>query len=145
MVFLGKIAAVHYVYPFFDPVRLLLPTTVATWPGPPDLEFDFYRGPALSGQPFLREVAADYLFYKMTGDGVWKWMQPTLLVENYYGFNLVGFHNVVYAIPQAEGAFELDRIRRHGYSRSFESANLESLKASIRRAVVRPPIAFLRQ
>ena len=54
---LGHIAAMSYVYPCFDPLRLLLPRTVATWPGPPDLEFDFYRGLALSGAPVMREVA----------------------------------------------------------------------------------------
>jgi len=52
-------------------------------PGPPDLEFDFYRGPALSGEPFLREVAVDYWLYKVTSDKVWTWSQPTLLVQNY--------------------------------------------------------------
>lgn len=138
MVSLGKIAATHYIYPFFDPVRLLLPPTVATWPGPPDLEFDFYRGPALSGEPFLREVAVDYMLYKVTGDRLTTWPQPTLLAENYYGFNLVGFHGVVYAIPQPEGAFDLARVRRQGYSRTFEGADIESVKASIRQAIGKP-------
>ena len=135
---LGKIAATHYTYPFFDPMRLLLPTEVATWPGPPDLEFDFYRGPALSGEPFLREVAVDYMLYKVTGDKVLTWPQPALLAENYHGFNLVGFHSVVYAIPQPEGAFDLARVRRQGYSRTFEGGNIESVKASIRQALGKP-------
>lgn len=135
---LGKIAATHYTYPFFDPLRLLLPTTVAIWPGPPDLEFDFYRGPALSGEPFLREVAVDYWLYKVTGDKVWTWPQPTLLAQNYYGFNLVGFHGAVYAIPQPEGAFDLTRVKRKGYSRTFEGADVESVKESIRQAVGKP-------
>src|SRR5262249_14883754 len=52
---LGQIGSVRYTYPFIDPFRFLLPVSVSTWPGPPDLEFDFYRGPALSGEPFLRE------------------------------------------------------------------------------------------
>ena len=76
---LGRIAATSYVYPFFDPLRMLLPRTVATWPGPPDLEFDFYRGPALSGAPFMREVAIDYFLYKVTGDRVQQWTPQPLL------------------------------------------------------------------
>jgi hypothetical protein len=135
---LGKIAATRYTYPFFDPLRLLLSTKVAIWPGPPDLEFDFYRGPALSGDLFQREVAVDYMLYKVTGDKVRTWLQPALLAENHFGFNLVGFHNVVYAIPQSEGAFDLARIQRQGYSRTFKGVDVESVKESISRSIGKP-------
>jgi len=128
---LGQIATTHYTYPFFDPLRFFLPTEVATWPGPPDLEFDFYRGYALSGEPFMREVALDYMFYKVTADKLYSWLSPTLLEQSFHGFNLIGFKNIVYAIPQPEGAFDLDRVHRHGYSRSFEGATIEAVKESI--------------
>lgn len=128
---LGKIATTRYTYPFFDPLRFLLPTEVATWPGPPDLEFDFYRGYALSGEPFMREVALDYMFYKVTADKLSSWPSPTLLEQSFHGFNLIGFKNIVYAIPQPEGAFDLDRVHSHGYSRSFEGATIEIVKALI--------------
>lgn len=133
---LGRVAATSYVYPFFDPLRLLLPRTVATWPGPPDLEFDFYRGLALSGAPFMREVAVDYFLYKATGDRVRRWSpHPTLLIENFYGFNVVGFRDVVYAIPQSEGAFDLERIHNGTYSRSFHGADIETVMAAIRHSL----------
>ncbi|OGX03230.1 MAG: hypothetical protein A3G87_05340 [Omnitrophica bacterium RIFCSPLOWO2_12_FULL_50_11] len=127
----GQIATTRYTYPFFDPFRFFLPTEVATWPGPPDLEFDFYRGFALSGSPFMREVAIDYMFYKVIGDKLVSWPSPFLLEQNFHGFNLVGFKNIIYAIPQSEGAFDLDRVHRHGYSHSFEGSNIETVKASI--------------
>ena len=133
---LGRIAATSYVYPFFDPLRMLLPRIVASWPGPPDLEFDFYRGLALSRAPFMREVAVDYFLYKVTGDRIQQWnSQPALLVENFYGFNVVGFRDVVYAIPQREGAFDLARIHNGAYSRSFQGPDVETVKAAIQRAL----------
>ena len=54
-------------YPFIDPLRLLLPTQNLCWPGPPDLEFDFYRGP-VPGRTRLRqqfefEVSLEYRLY----------------------------------------------------------------------------------
>lgn len=128
---LGQIATTRYTYPFFDPLRFLLPAEVATWPGPPDLEFDFYRGYALSGEPFMREVALDYMFYKVITDKLSSWPSPTLLEQSFHGFNLIGFKNIVYAIPQPEGAFDLDRVHSHGYSRSFEGATIEIVKALI--------------
>ncbi len=63
----GEIDRVSYRYPVIDPLKLLLPTRNSTWPGSPDLEFDYYRGPALSRVPFLREVAVSYHFYRVAG------------------------------------------------------------------------------
>jgi hypothetical protein len=132
----GLIVSTSYVYPFFDPLRLLLPTFVATWPGPPDLEFDFYRGPALSDKPFLREVAVDYYLYRVTGAHVFRWMpHPVLLVQNYHDFNIVGYRDIVYAIPQAEGAFDFNRAEQKGYSRSYKGNDVESVKARIRESL----------
>jgi hypothetical protein len=131
---LGQIGTVRYTYPFIDPFRFLLPVSVSTWPGPPDLEFDFYRGPALSGEPFLREVALDYHLYRVTE----LVSPPRLLDENYYGFNIIGYRNRVFAIPQPEGAFDLDRVRKNGYSAFYEGETTEMVKAAIRDAQKNP-------
>ena len=135
---LGRIASMRYRYPFFDPLRFLLPVLVSKWPGPPDLEFDYYRGPALSGTPFMSEVALDYYLYKVTGDKVILWGHPTLLAENFHGFNLVGYNHFVYAIPQLEGAFDIKRIRNNSYSRSFQGPDLETVKHAIQEALINP-------
>ena len=61
------VEGVRFVYPIFDPLRLLTPLKTMNWPGPPDLEFDFYRGPALSGRWMVREIALDYVLVKSEG------------------------------------------------------------------------------
>lgn len=63
----GEIDLVSYRYPVIDPLKLLLPIRNSTWPNSPDLEFDYYRGPALNRVPFLREVAVRYHFYRVLG------------------------------------------------------------------------------
>jgi hypothetical protein len=125
---LGVVGSLHYRYPFIDPLRLLLPVEVATWPGPPDLEFDFYRGPALSGEPMLSEVALEYHLYRVTG---FVPPPPQLLEEAFAGFNIVGYQGRVYAIPQPEGAFDLARIRQKGYSASFEGSTIDEVKRAV--------------
>jgi hypothetical protein len=64
---LGEIGRVAYQYPFVDPLKCLIPIRNTPWPGSPDLEYDYYRGPALDGAPFMREVAAVYHLYEVTG------------------------------------------------------------------------------
>ena len=59
------------------------------------------------------------------------WTIPTLLAENIYGFNVVGYHQVVYAIPQSEGAFDLDRIQNNGYSKDYQGPNFVTVAAEI--------------
>jgi hypothetical protein len=63
----GKVCRVSFKYPVVDPLKLLLPTRNVAWPGSPDLEFDYYRGPAGGGRWWLRKVAVDYYFYKVLG------------------------------------------------------------------------------
>lgn len=142
----GKIAAVNYTFPFFDPLRILIPTEMAIWPGPPDLVFDFYRGPALSGALFLREVAVDYMFYKVTGKKVKTWNRrewannAATLDNNFHGFRLFGLNGRVYAIPKGEGAFEIKAALHNGYSQTFEGTNLKSVKNLILKATGNPTI-----
>jgi hypothetical protein len=61
----GEIDRVSYRYPVLDPLKLLIPVRCTTWPGSPDLEFDYYRGPALDGSFGMREVAVRYYFYRV--------------------------------------------------------------------------------
>ncbi len=132
----GKIATVSSSYFFCDPLRHLLPTSVTAWMGPPDLEFDFYRGPRLKRFPFMRQVAADYYLYRITGDRVWRWApHAVLLKQSYFGFNIVGYRDRVYAIPQSEGAFDLNRLRSDGYSQSFEGEDVENVVTAIQSSV----------
>ena len=133
---IGKLASVSTTYIFFDPLRLLLPTSVTAWTGPPDLEFDFYRGPSLKKTPFRREVAANYYLYRATGDRVWRWApHPVLLAQSFYGFNIIGYRDRVYAIPKSEGAFELTRFQAGDYSQSFEGEDVESVTQAIQESL----------
>lgn len=129
---LGVIDRVSYVYRYLDPLRALLPVLNTEWIGPPDLEFDFYRGPALDGSILAHEIALDYNLYKVNGREVYKWApHPQLLIENVHGFNIVGYRNRVYGIPQSEGAFDLIRVKNGGYSQVFEGNSESDVKIKI--------------
>ena len=137
----GPSYRVRYIYPYFDPLRWLLPTEVATWPGPPDLESDFYRGPSFAPPiPFWREVAADYTLYLITGSHVPLWAPyPSLLVSGFHGFNLVGFQDTVYAIPQTAGPFDISRIDRHGYAKEFQGPDVATVEKEALASVGKTP------
>jgi hypothetical protein len=128
---IGQISYTSVIYPFFDPLRLLLPTIVTVWPGPPDLEFDFYRGPELNGEPFLKEVNAEYHLYKVTGKNVYSWTQPTLLVQDYYSMNIIGYKNTIYSIPQNGGAFDVNKCNSNGYVICYIGKDVDSVKKQI--------------
>lgn len=130
---LGILHKTQSRYLFLDPLKYLIPIQVVTWPGPPDLEFDFYRGPSLDGILFHREVFAEYHLYKAISDKVDFLAPPQLLEQNYSGFNIILFNNRVYAIPQPEGAFDLARVEKGGYSRSFQGYSAEEVKRAIDR------------
>ena len=131
---LGIVYTIQARYPFLDPLKYLIPVGQMTWPGPPDLEFDFYRGPALDGTPFYREVHARYHLYKATGDKVsWASGHPQLVEENFHNFNLILYQNRIYGIPQSEGAFEIERVKKDDYSQSFEADSVGKVKESIRK------------
>ena len=75
---------------------------------------------------------AEYHLYKAKGNKVILTLgPPQLLEQNYHGFNLVLFRNRVYAIPQPEGAFELERVEKGGYSRSFQGSTAQEVKKAI--------------
>jgi hypothetical protein len=56
---------------------------------------------------------------------------PILVEERYKGFNLFGYGEKIYAIPQGEGAFEIDRIKKNDYSRWFSGGSLDDIKPLI--------------
>jgi hypothetical protein len=56
---------------------------------------------------------------------------PILLEEGYQGFNVIGYAGTIYAIPQAEGAFEIERIKTDQYSRWFSGKSLDEVKSLV--------------
>lgn len=63
----GRVGRVSYKYPVLDPFKVFIPTKNVTWPGSPDLQFDYYVGRAINGPIWRREVAVTYHLYKVTG------------------------------------------------------------------------------
>jgi hypothetical protein len=53
---------------------------------------------------------------------------PVLIEEGYRGFNLLRYGEKIYAIPQGEGAFDIERVGRKDYSRWFIGSSLEEVK-----------------
>jgi hypothetical protein len=56
---------------------------------------------------------------------------PVLVEEGYRGFNLLRYGEKIYAIPQGEGEFEIERIGRKDYSRWFVGSSVEEAKRFI--------------
>jgi hypothetical protein len=66
----GTIDVLRVRYPYLDPIKAWVPRQLVSFMGGPDLENDFYRGPAQDGSPFLREVYVEYHVYRVTGTQV---------------------------------------------------------------------------
>jgi hypothetical protein len=60
---------------------------------------------------------------------------PSLLEEGYRGFNLIGYDKRIYAIPQAEGAFEIERIKRNEYGQWFSATSLDEVKRLVDQSI----------
>ena len=72
------------------------------------------------------------LIDELPSDGVPQSLSgPILLEEGYQGFNLIGYAGTIYAIPQAEGAFEIERIKTDQYSRWFSGKSLDEVKSLV--------------
>ena len=56
---------------------------------------------------------------------------PELVMEGVHGFNIIRFKDAFFAILQADGAFDHDRVLSKGYSRMFSGSTLSEVKASI--------------
>jgi hypothetical protein len=59
----------------------------------------------------------------------------SLLEEGYRGFNLIGYDNRIYAIPQSEGAFEIERIKRNEYGQWFSATSLDEVKRLVDQSI----------
>lgn len=121
---IGLIHITKARYLYLDPFKAYTPRPFISFLGAPDLENDFYRGPAQDGTPLLREVYTEYHVYRVTGTKVDTWNSrgaPKMVKEGYYGFNIFFLNGRFFAIPQGEGAFDLEKIRQKGYSRFFIS------------------------
>jgi hypothetical protein len=64
----------------------------------------------------------------------WTWKCPELLVESVNGFNVVGFGNRVFAIPQGEGAFEQQRVDRCSYSAVYIGKSVQEVIQAVKTA-----------
>ena len=53
---------------------------------------------------------------------------PVLVEEGYKGFNFVQYGEKIYAIPQREGAFQIERIMNNKYRQWFSGNSLEELR-----------------
>jgi SAM-dependent methyltransferase len=60
--------------------------------------------------------------------------QPRLVEEGREGLNIVYFDTKYFAIPQGEGAFDIERIRNGGYSRCIIGSTLEEVRKDIQQA-----------
>ncbi len=109
---LGVLHTTQVVYPFMDPLRAYTPRPFISFLGPPDLENDFYRGPARDGRPFLREVYAEYHLYKVTGTKVWNDGGPVLSQGKYKGFKLLAINGRYFGIPPGINTISLDSVFR---------------------------------
>jgi hypothetical protein len=58
-------------------------------------------------------------------------IDPVLVVEGYKGFNLVRYGEKIYAIPQGEGAFEIQRVEKNEYSQWFSGSSLDEIRGSL--------------
>jgi hypothetical protein len=67
---LGKVRTLRVRYAYLDPFKKYTPRPLMSFLGAPDLENDFYRGPAQGRTRFLREVYAEYHVYRVTGTRV---------------------------------------------------------------------------
>jgi hypothetical protein len=67
---LGHIHTTQAYYPYLDPLKATVSRSYISFLGAPDLENDFYRGPAQNGTPFMRETYAEYHVYKVIGTSI---------------------------------------------------------------------------
>jgi hypothetical protein len=66
----GVVHVVRARYPFLDPLKHWTPRRFMSFLGPPDLENDYYTGPARDGSFFFRELYAEYHVYSVVGSRV---------------------------------------------------------------------------
>lgn len=129
----GVVHFTHVRYPFADPLRYLIPRMYLPFLGAPDLENDFARK-RCPDYLFRNEIYAIYHVYEVTGDQLRPRLEGAiqLAAEDVDGFNIVRVGLGYHALPQSEGAFDIEKFRRHGYSAQFSGLTLESVRQQIR-------------
>jgi len=53
---------------------------------------------------------------------------PQLIEEGYCGFNIISYDGTWYALPQGEGEFDPEKVKKQQYARCFVSGSKEQLK-----------------
>ena len=113
---LGRIHVTSVQYPFADPLRNFIPARYVTFLGTPDLENDFYHGPALDGRFQHLELWLEYHVYKVTDKRVRDDWYPqglwTVVRENVHGYKIVRFNARYFALPQATPEFNVRHVLR---------------------------------
>ena len=56
---------------------------------------------------------------------------PVMIEQNFNGMNILIYDANYFAIPQAEGAFDYERVIKGGYTRYYQAGSLDILKARI--------------
>jgi hypothetical protein len=64
---LWSMSSIDIRYPFLDPIKNITPREFTNVLFSPDLENDFYRGPAVNHAPFMREIYVNYTLYQVVG------------------------------------------------------------------------------
>jgi len=129
---LGIVHFTHTRYPFLDPLRYLVPRSYLPFLGAPDLDNDFARKRSVD-HPFCHEIYAIYHVYEVIGDRLRPRLEgPVQLAEEGADrFNIVRIGLGYHAYPQAEGSFDLDKFRRHGYRAQFSGLSLQEVRDQI--------------
>jgi len=129
---LGVVHVSRARYPFLDPLRHLVQPEYVPFLGPPDLENDFYRGRGREPSPFSLEMYAIYHLYRVDGDEVETYSPASIrLVEGRQGLNILTDGNHWMAIPQIEGACDIARLLRRGYSCQFTGRTIDEVRQQI--------------
>jgi hypothetical protein len=57
--------------------------------------------------------------------------QPILVHSGYRSFNIIQYGEQIYAIPQGQGAFEIERINRNEYNPWFSGRSVDEVQRLI--------------
>jgi hypothetical protein len=127
---LGRIHVTRVRYPFLDPIRNWIQQPYITFLGPPDLENDFYHGPARKGHFQRREHSVEYHVYKVTSKKVRDYWYPdgaSTLARSFNGYNILRLNSRYFAIPQRRGEFDVRKILRGRWPDCFVSDDLNEV------------------
>lgn len=132
---LGTVHVTRVQYPFLDPVRNWIDRPYVTFLGPPDLENDFYHGPALDRRFQRRELCVEYHVYQITSQKVQDYWYPeggpTMARESFHGYNILRLNSRYFGIPQSRPEFDVRKILRGRCPDCFVSDDLDDVARRI--------------